>query len=185
MFRGWWTLCVLALVLASTSGCGAPAGCGPGVSTDVTMFTVPTLVEEGNFWGMTHYGCDHEPTVVEISRETPIELLGRVVAHEMLHAAGLVEHEASQACYLHATVFPGQPLVPCTNEIERLEQIGAVYTLRVLSSPLVPHAQGAANLWNDYAGREIFVIIDESDPNSNPSHDPIPGLQATAGTAGP
>ena len=146
-------------------GCGGAAGsCPPGSATSAVLFGVPTLQAEGNYWGLTEFGCGTSPTVVKISFEAPEELVDRVVAHEMLHVAGLVEHEASPACYLHATIYPGQSPAPCASEVERLTEITETYEIRVIARYLVEHAEEAAEMWNDYAGREIFVVVDDAPP---------------------
>ena len=160
----WGSGAMLALLLLLPS-CGAGVSCPPGEATNAVLIGVPTLQDVGNFWGLTEFGCHDSATVVKISFETPDSLVGRVVAHELLHVAGLVDHEESAACYLHETIYPAQTIAPCDQEIERLLDVTKTYEIRVLAAYLVEHARGAANLWNDYAGREVFVIVDDSPPS--------------------
>lgn len=148
--------------------CGGGSDCNPVGDPRAVMFSVPTLADEGNFYGITSYVCD-SPTVVRISRETPHELVPRVVAHEMLHCAGLVDHEASPSCYLFKDAFVGQPLDPCTAEVERLAEITGTFTIRVQDPALLDFAIGSAEMWNREADREVFVIIDETPPEPPPT----------------
>lgn len=150
--------------------CGGGSDCNPISNPTAVLLSVPTLSDEGNFYGVTSYVCSG-PTVVRISRETPLELVPRVVAHELLHCAGLVDHEASPSCYLFKDAFVGQPLDPCTAEVERLSEIGGTYTIRVQDAALLDFATGSAAMWNGEAGREVFVVIDETPPEPPPQTD--------------
>lgn len=159
---------LLALATLVLAGCGGAGGsCPPGAANSAIMFGVPTLQDEGNYWGLTEYGCGSRPTVVKISFEAPDALLDRVVAHEMLHVCGLVQHEASPACYLHSTIYSGQSVVPCASEVDRLTTITDSYEIRVTARYLVEHAQAAAEMWNEYAGREVFTVVDDAPPSDD------------------
>lgn len=154
---------VLQSALILLPSCGGGSSCNALSNPSAVMFSVATLEGEGNYYGITEFTCDG-PTVVRISRDTPHELVPRVVAHEMLHCAGLIEHEASPACYLFKDAFVGQPLVPCSAEVERLVGVLGVYTITVTDSALIDFANGAAQLWNEEVGRTVFIIDDQTPP---------------------
>lgn len=101
---------------------------------------------------------------MRVSRETPALLVDRVIAHEMLHTAGLVEHESSPQCFLFQNAFPGQGDLPCAPEVDRLREIEHTITIRVTDRELVEPARECAAMWNDVAEREVFVIVDQAPP---------------------
>lgn len=127
----------------------------------------------GNYYAVTEYTCSG-PTVVRVSQEVPAELISRVVAHEMLHTAGLVEHEASPQCFLYKDAFPGQPPSPCNPEVDRLRQLERSITIRVLDRALVETCHDCAEMWNEVAGRKVFIIVDQAPPVPEAPSEPAP-----------
>ena len=101
---------------------------------------------------------------MRVSRETPATLLDRVIAHEMLHTAGMVEHESSPQCFLYQNAFPGQTNLPCATEVDRLREIQHTITISVPDPELVEPARECAAMWNEVAEREVFVIVDSTPP---------------------
>ncbi|MDJ0976336.1 MAG: hypothetical protein QNJ98_17880 [Planctomycetota bacterium] len=99
-----------------------------------------------------------------MSHETPAVLLDRVIAHEMLHTAGMVEHESSPQCFLYQNAFPGQSNIPCGPEVDRLREIEHTITISVPDPELVEPSRECAAMWNEVAGREVFVIVDATPP---------------------
>lgn len=159
---------LVVIVLPACGGGGSGCDGGNFSNPNAVLYSVPTLQDVGNYYALTEYTCSG-PTIVKVSQETPGMLVTRVVAHEMLHAAGLVEHEASPACFLYKDAYPGQPASPCNPEIDRLRELERTITIRVLDAALVETCLECADMWNDVAGREVFVIVDQSPPAPAPA----------------
>ncbi len=167
---------MLQIAAVFLSACGGASSCDGGhtLNPNALLYSVPTLEDEGNYYALTEYVCGG-PTLVRISQETPGQLVDRVIAHEMLHTVGMVEHEASSQCFLYKDAYPGQPAIPCGPEVDRLREVEHTVTITVTDPALVEPARQCADMWNEVAGRDVFVIVDGSPPVET-----VPDVQPTA-----
>jgi len=152
----WWTRLGALLLPLALCACGVVEPCT--LSDRVEVRFAESLEEYGDFYGLTFPHCD-APTEVWILRSAPPAVYDRLLAHELLHAAGLVEHEPDPDCYLYQDILGAALTDPCPQEVSRLAGVAGSFSVHVMDLELLPHAHFAAKLWNEAAGREVFVVL--------------------------
>ncbi len=115
-----------------------------------------SLAEYGPLYGVTLIHCSG-PTQVLLLESTPPLLLARLVAHELLHAVGLSEHEPDPECYLYEDILGDVLTLPCPQEVARLLEVTGTFEVEVLEPALDPYVDTAIQLWNTTAGRSVFT----------------------------
>jgi hypothetical protein len=152
---GWPRVGALLAPLCLAS-CGVTEPCL--LSDRVEVRFADSLAEYGDLYGITFPNCDRA-TEVWVLRTAPPAIFDRLIAHELLHAAGLVEHEPDPSCYLYPDILGVALTTPCPQEVSRLLAVTGSFSVHVMDLELLPHAHFAAELWNQSAGREVFVVF--------------------------
>lgn len=142
-------------------GCGG-GGSPPGLASDVALTSTENELAGGRVYATTTISSGRSTAIV-VSFATPESLRDRVVAHEFLHAAGLLDHEASPECFLYKAASTSAPEVPCLAELQRLDTVDQDYRVVVHDERLLEHALYARQLWAHYSNRDRFRV--ELGPN--------------------
>lgn len=148
----------LAPILAACGG----GGSAPGLAGNVALTSTENEIAGGRVYATTTISTGRDTTIV-VSFSTPESLRDRVVAHEFLHAAGLLDHEASPDCFLYKAASSSAPEVPCLAEIKRLDTVEQDFRIVVHDERLLEHALYARQLWAHYSNRDRFRV--ELGPN--------------------
>jgi len=85
----------------------------------------------------------------------------RVVAHELLHAAGYGTHipKVGPDCYFHSDGAMGSPLgPPCPAEVDKIRKVTRQFTVVVQDPSLLTAVIWATSMWNEAAGRTVFIV---------------------------
>jgi hypothetical protein len=155
--RGGWVL--LGLPLLPFAGCGLaapsdpePAVCGPNAEVEIR------LVEEIGGSRLAETDRCQNPTSITVLDGLDIYRQRRAIAHELCHAAGLVEHEDDPECYLYETIIPITPDEPCPHELARMQAAGGEFRVRIVSPELAYATGWAVEFWNEALGRTAFTV---------------------------
>ena len=148
--------CFIVLLGVLSAACGGGDG-GPGLAPRIAVSGTDEALGGGRIYATTTLsrGID---TQIMLSMKTPRTLRDRVMAHEFLHAAGLIDHEASPDCFLYRAAIGGAPEVPCLAEIARLNEVQRDFEVVVHDERLYEHAIYAKQLWAHYAERDHFHV---------------------------
>lgn len=111
--------------------------------------------------------CHHwlgEEARIYVERSVPAFALRAVMAHELLHAAGLRGHPfAEPDCYNtpHGCVS-AYANGPCPEEVAWLRACGEWRAVYVVDAELAEATAWAVDMWNSAAGVEVFALVEET-----------------------
>jgi hypothetical protein len=144
------------LLCLAAAGCGVAGMCPP--SPEVEIQTTDSLDSFGEFYGVAIRECD-AATQILILETAPPALWTRLIVHELMHAAGLQEHEPDPDCYLYEDILGTLPPQPCPQELARLLAVEGTFTVRVRDAVLFSNTIAAAAILNSAVGREMFLVL--------------------------
>ena len=101
-----------------------------------------------------------QPQLIQIQDNMDANKTLRVVAHELLHAAGFKAHvpEGSEDCYFNPTADSAPLGPPCDAEVRKIRMVKRTFTVAAVDPRAQVACLWAVAMWNRAAGREVFVI---------------------------
>ena len=154
--------CLLALFLAISLAaafvaCGGTPGPGE-TSALVYVFRAPSL--EPGLLGKTF--VDSNETTIQVRTRLDRDTEGMVLAHELYHAVGYLDHAPDTSCISYEYFRVVEE--PCPFELERMRAITGTYTVQPSQVDLYESCVLAAHFWNRSLGRTLFVVHDPRIP---------------------
>jgi len=104
----------------------------------------------------------HQAQTIQIKPNMTPTMTHRVVAHELLHAAGYRAHipDGKCDCYFNATADQKPLGPPCPAEVVKIRRVTRQYTVVVIDHGLLTAVLWATAMWNEAAGRVVFVVVE-------------------------
>lgn len=99
--------------------------------------------------------CNAEITVL---KDLPGGQTAAIIVHELWHAVGFAGTHNGEGCYTAPVVRLRLPQPPCDAEREQIQTVGGTFVITVMDSELVEPTRQAVLFWNEWAGREMFVV---------------------------
>ncbi|MCP3975965.1 MAG: hypothetical protein GY720_15905 [bacterium] len=141
-------------VLLLLTACGAQE-CDPcAMPTDVFVRFSESLPDGLNGWTEVVSG----ETQITVRRIETFVGSRQIVAHELMHAAGLVNHSPSDACLFSAGSGRGIVTSPCVSERERLDEIRGTFRVdceRAIEAEVL----WAIDVLNEAVGRAMYEFV--------------------------
>lgn len=129
-----------------------------GTSTVVVVQTVESFEDET--WLGLSVPFTQQPQLVQIKSKMPFNKTCRVVAHELLHAAGYAAHipQVGDDCYFNPTADNSPLGPPCAAEVAKIKKVTRTFTVVTMDEELFVPLLWAVAMWNRAAGRAVFVF---------------------------